>query len=84
VLATLATGGEIRPDGQRVVVRTYTDAYEWPVTRNDVAAAFRLAPIHVPLPPTRQGEAITYTRDGQALWVSAEGARAPVHQLRRR
>ncbi len=82
--AVLATGGDIRPDGKRVVVRTYTDAYEWPVVRNDVAAAFRLAPIHVPLPSTRQGEAIGYGADGKSLLVTTEGVGAPVHQLRRR
>lgn len=80
------TAGDIAPDGSRVVLRTYTDAYEYAVPAGDVAAAF--APANLPertaLPVTRQGEGITYTRDGRSLLVSSEKndqATAPVHLL---
>ncbi|HEU4752458.1 MAG TPA: hypothetical protein VFU47_05045, partial [Armatimonadota bacterium] len=80
----LATGGSISPDGSRFVVRTYTDAYEWETPDGSVQHALTRQPVQVPLPATEQGEAITYTADGQALLTSSEGRSAPVHELRRR
>ncbi|HEU0101999.1 MAG TPA: hypothetical protein VFR07_06725 [Mycobacteriales bacterium] len=75
----LATGGAVSPDGRRLVVRTYTDAYVFDVPGDDLAAAFRNRPTVLPLPATRQGEAVTWSRDGQSLLTSSEGRRAPVH-----
>lgn len=80
----LSTAGDLSPDGKRAVVRTYTDAYEWTIDGDDVAAAFRKAPAHVALPKDTGGEAIAYSRDGDALLTTTEGRGAPVHELRRR
>jgi len=77
----LATGGAISPDGRRLVLRTYTDAYEWDLPNGNVAAGLARPPRHIPLPATEQGEAITYTRTGDALLTSSEGKDAPVHRL---
>lgn len=78
------TGGDVAPDGSRVVVRTYTDAYEWEVGEEGLSGALTAgAPYaRTPLPPTAQGEAIGYGADSRTLWVSSEGAGAPVHRLR--
>ena len=84
VLRRLITGGDISPDGRRVVLRTYTDAYEWKVERKDVAGAFRGEPAVVPVPAAPGGEAIAYDRRGRSLLASTEGRNAPVHALRRR
>ncbi|MFN3653531.1 MAG: hypothetical protein ACK47B_28465 [Armatimonadota bacterium] len=80
----LATGADISPDGERIVIRTYTDAWEWRVKGDDVAAAFRIRPKQVPLPALRGGEAIAYSRSGDALFVTVEGGSPPVHRLQRR
>lgn len=77
------TGGDISPRLDRVVVRTYTDAYEWTVSGGDVAGAFAASPRRTPLPETTQGEAIAYDRDGTTLLTTSEGAGAPVHRLTR-
>jgi hypothetical protein len=77
------TGGDVSPDGSRVVLRNYTAAYEWPVPRGDVAAALRGTPERIPLPLQQQGEGISYRRDSDALLVSSEGADQPVYELRR-
>ena len=77
----LVTGGDIAPDGSRVALRTYTDLYEWPVVDGDVAAAVRGEPTVTPLPPTFQGEAVAYTRDGSAVLLTSEGESAPVHRV---
>lgn len=79
------TGGDVAPDGSRVVVRTYTDAYEWLVPEGgDLLSTLTLtAPsTRTPLPATAQGEAIGYGSDSRTLWVSSEGAGAPVHRVR--
>ena len=77
-----ATGGEISPRADRVVVRTYTDAWEWPVSDGDVIAAFGGTPSRVVLPSTMQGEAIAYTANGRSLVTTSEGVNAPVHLVR--
>lgn len=78
----LATGGAISPQGDRVVVRTYTDAHEWPIGAGGLAGAFRQEPLHIPLPPVKHGEAITYSADGRSLLVTEEGEHAPIFELK--
>jgi len=79
----LATGGDLAPDGANVVVRTYTDAYEWGIVGGDIVTAFRTNPTHHALPAAPQGEAAAYSADGKALLFSSEKANAPVHELTR-
>ena len=69
------------PDGRRLVLRTYTDAYVYEVPGDDLVAVLAGVPTVLPLPPTRQGEAVTWTRDGAALLTSSEGVGAPVHRV---
>ncbi|GAA4898886.1 hypothetical protein LX16_0863 [Stackebrandtia albiflava] len=73
----LVTGGAVSPEGDRVVLRTYTDAYEWPVSDGDVAAALTgdTEPVVTPLPDEPQGEAITFDGDGGYVTAS-EGTTA--------
>ncbi|MEN3306834.1 MAG: hypothetical protein V7603_3036 [Micromonosporaceae bacterium] len=69
---TIVTGGATSPDGRKVVLRTYSDAYEWTVANGDVAAAITGGkPQVTPLPDETTGEAITYTRDGQFFLTTA-------------
>jgi hypothetical protein len=69
----VATDGSFFPDGRHLVVRDYTSAtvYDWPSLH--AVASF-------PLPAQRQGEGIAVAADG-AVYVSSEGARAPVLQV---
>jgi hypothetical protein len=80
-LHLLATAADLAPDGSRLVVCTYTDAYEWKIPNDDLAAALKAKPAHIPLPKLKQAEAIAYTRDGRALLVTSEGAGAPLYEL---
>jgi hypothetical protein len=77
------TAGDVSPDGTHVVLRNYTAAYEWGVQGDDLAGALRGEPVRIPLPSQRQGEGITYSRDGQSLLISSEGAGQPVYRLDR-
>ena len=78
----LCTGGALSPDGTRLVLRTYTDAYGWKIPNGNIAAVFGSQPARIVLPETRQGEAITYSHDGASLITTTEGANAPVHELK--
>ncbi|GAB4081594.1 hypothetical protein GCM10028783_25430 [Modestobacter muralis] len=69
----LVTGGAVSRDGQRVALRTYTDAYVWPLTDSDVAGALSGPPVRVPLPDSPQGEAIAFAGNDRDLLVSSEG-----------
>lgn len=80
--AKAATAGDVSPDGRVVVVRTPFEAFEWDIGEGGLAAAFAAAPRRIPLPETKQGEAIAYTRDGRSLVTTSEGEGAPVHLVR--
>jgi hypothetical protein len=74
----LVTGGAVSADGQRIALRTYTDAYVWPLAGSDVVAALSGSPVRVPLPDSPQGEAIAFAANDRDLLVSGEGLPAPV------
>jgi hypothetical protein len=78
--AVLVTGGAVSPDGSHVVLRTYSEAWEWDITDGNIADAFRALPRKVTLPVTRQGEAITYASDGSGFLVAGEQL-APIYRV---
>ncbi len=69
----LVTGGAVAADGRHLALRTYTDAYVWPLTGNDVVGALAATPVRIALPESPQGEAISFTADNLALLVASEG-----------
>jgi hypothetical protein len=69
----LVTGGAVSADGQRLALRTYTDAYVWPLSGSDVAGALRGTPVRVALPAAPQGEAISFAANSRDLLVAGEG-----------
>lgn len=83
----LVTGADIAPDRSRLIVRTYSDAYEWTIPRGGVTQAM-LGPAtrHIVLPGEPQGEAIGYTRDSSGFIVTSEDTvktKPPVYLIRR-
>ncbi|MGQ0616292.1 MAG: hypothetical protein ACT4PW_04770 [Acidimicrobiia bacterium] len=78
------TGGDISPDGSRLVLRTYLSVYEW--AEDDPARSVLDAPgqgpaMPVAAPATGQGEAIGYAGDGAAVYITSEGAGAPLYRV---
>ncbi|MCZ2807667.1 hypothetical protein O2W18_21380 [Modestobacter sp. VKM Ac-2983] len=69
----LVTGGAVSADGSRIALRTYTDAYVWPLSGSDVAGALAGPPVRVPLPEAPQGEAIAFAANDRDLLVAGEG-----------
>ncbi len=79
-----ATGGDIGPAGDRVVVRTYSDAYEWRIAPGQTVAAAMAptAPVRrLTLAPQGQGEGIAYSRAGGSLVTTSEYAPSPAPGL---
>ncbi len=74
-----ATGAALSRDGSVFAVRTYTDAYLWPVHDGDVAAALRATPARVALPAQPQGEGISV--DGSRLLLDSEGRGSAVYAV---
>ncbi len=76
----LVTGAASTADGTVVALRTYTDAYLYPVPDGDVVKALSGDPVRVPLPNEPQGEAIAFDPDGTLISAS-EGAGTPVRAV---
>jgi hypothetical protein len=68
----MATGGAVSHDGKMIALRTYTDAYVWPLSNSDVPAALAGSPVRIALPPAPQGEAISFSADDRQLVVAGE------------
>jgi hypothetical protein len=65
--AWVVTGAAQTADGAVVALRSYTDAWLFPVPDGDVVAALKGEPVRVPLPGEPQGEAIAFRADGTLL-----------------
>ena len=75
---TQVTGGTSSQDRAKVVLRTYSDAYEWDVPDGDVVKAITSGkPRITPLPDEPQGEAIAYSADGASFITVSEVAELP-------
>ena len=75
------TGGAVSADGRVVALRTYTDAWLFPVPDGGgVVEALSGDPVRVPLPDEPQGEALAFTADGTLL--SGSEARGAQGQIR--
>ena len=83
-----AVGGDVAPDRDRVVIRTYSDAFEWqipPTKPGEEPASIAevlttTVPARFPLIYERQGEAIAYSRDGTFLMTTCEDAGCTSHR----
>ncbi|WP_338051200.1 hypothetical protein [Pseudonocardia acidicola] len=61
------TGAALSADGRVAALRSYTDAWLYPVTDGDLVAALAGTPARVPLPGEPQGEALAFEPDGTLL-----------------
>lgn len=76
----LATGGDISPLGDEIVVRTYHSAFLWRRgPTSTVAEALATAPCPLPLVDEGQGEAIGFTVDGAGYFTLGEGQAVGLH-----
>jgi len=82
----LLTGGDISPDGRRVIICDYAQAYELvlPETSVNFDDIWKQTPEIVNLGERRQGEAVTYNVDGTSIFATSEGRDAPVIEVKRK
>ena len=69
----LMTGADWDVDGDRLIMRTYSDAYEWKTDPCEADWPWEETPSSVSLAGIRGGEAVGYDLDG-GLVVTSEGA----------
>jgi len=77
------TAMDISPDGQRAVVLTYLQAYEF--TRRDGeswAQTFARTPRTLLMPLRRQGESICFGPDGKILYLTSEQLPTPLIEIK--
>lgn len=78
--ATVATGGDISPLGDFIVVRTYAQAFLWLRPPGvALADAFAAEPCAIPLAIEPQGETISVARDGSGYYTLSEGEARPLY-----
>ncbi|GAB4452107.1 MAG: hypothetical protein OHK0029_02490 [Armatimonadaceae bacterium] len=80
----LVTGGDISPDGKKVILRTYASAYEMQLPQNakEFDAIWAVRPVAIPLPPMQQGESIAYSTDGKSILTTSEKTPAPLYEMK--
>ncbi|MFG1868197.1 hypothetical protein [Micromonospora arborensis] len=69
------TGASRSPDGSRVVLRTYADAFEYDVTGGDIVGALTTGKPRVTALADPFGEAISYTSDGKTFVTVSDAGR---------
>jgi hypothetical protein len=86
------TGGDISPDGRRVILCTLATGVELTLPEGPGPDTTGMAfdqiwsqpPMLVLLPRRAQGEAIAYRLDGEAVVTTSELAHSPLHEVPRR
>ncbi len=80
------TGGDISPDGRRVVLCDYFSAYEivLPETAKNFDDIWREKPFIVELGEREQGEAVCYAADGRAIYATSENINSPIIEVKRK
>lgn len=79
------TGGAISPDGTRLVLCDYLQAYELtpPAGSDNFDSIWKQPVLVISIGERRQGEAITYGPDGQTIFATNEGRRAALVEVKR-
>lgn len=80
------TGGDISPDGKRVVVCDYFSAYEivLPEGAKNFDEIWAQKPLIIELGERNQGEAIAYSADGKSIFATSEKKNSPIIQVKRK
>jgi hypothetical protein len=82
----LLTGGSISPNGTRVILTDYFNAYEivLPKDAKKFDDIWKETPLVIELGERKQGEAICYTNDGKAIIATSEKKNSPMIKVERK
>jgi len=82
----LLTGGDISPDGRRIILCDYFNGYEimLPEEAKDFDEIWRQTPQIVDLGAREQGEAICYSVDGKSVFATSEKKNQPFIEAKRK
>ena len=80
------TGGDIAPDGRRVIICDYFNAYELtlPATAKTFDEIWKQKPLIVELGLRAQGEAVAYSPNGKSIYATSEGKNSPLIEVDRK
>ncbi len=80
------TGGDISPDGKRVIICDYFAAYEivLPENAKNFDEIWKQKPKSVELGERAQGEAISYSADGNSIFATSEKKDSPLIEVKRK
>lgn len=80
------TGGDISPDGKRVIICDYFNAYELtlPEKAKNFDEIWTQTPQTVELGAREQGEAIGYSSDGKSIFATSEKKDSPLIEVRQK
>jgi len=82
IFTKLATSGDLSPDGKKLLVGTYSQLYEFPLTRAyDFNSVDSKNAKTQDLPTLKQSESACYDLDGKQIFVSSEKPNPPVYAL---
>lgn len=76
--------GDISPNGQKVLIKTYHKIFCWNVGhRRDYVAALMAPPIQVPYIQEHQGESVCWDPNGSGYYTISEGTSEALHYYKR-
>ena len=80
------TGGDISPDGKRVIICDYFNAYELvlPEKAKNFDEIWKETPLTVELGAREQGESVGYSADGKSIFATSEKKNAPIIEVKRK
>lgn len=80
------TGGDISPDGKRVILCDYFAAYEMVLGDDDknFDDIWGVKPVKIELGEREQGEAVTYSPDGSSILATSEKKNSPIIEVKRK
>lgn len=80
VIPGLVTGGDISPDGRRLILCDYFAGYEYTLTGPAFDSIWKEKPETIDLGGREQGEAVCYALDGKAVFATSEGTPATLFE----
>jgi hypothetical protein len=77
------TGGDISPDGWRVIFCDYFAAFEFTLAGGNFDDIWKTKPSVVNLGQRQQGESVCYSKDGKAIYATSEKTPTPLIEVKR-